>query len=203
MFSDNPFLDISYPAVLIVSLTSILLLIGRDWRWMIVALAVQNLGVFLLVSHFWPLSLSIVKLMGGWMATLLLGVAMRNAQPDSWREEELLWPSGRLFRLLAAGLVGLAVLSLSQRLIDWLPQVNVQAASGSLILIGMGLLLLSLTAQPLRVVLGLLTMLSGFEVTYAALESAALVAGLLAGVQLALAFTGAYLILGSEKEASQ
>jgi hypothetical protein len=57
------------------------------------------------------------------------------------------------------------------------------------------LLHLGLTAQPLRVVLGLLTVLSGFEILYAAVESATLVAGLLAAVNLGLALVGAYLLV--------
>jgi hypothetical protein len=73
--------------------------------------------------------------------------------------------------------------------------VEMEQVWGGLILIGIGLLHLGLTAQPLRVVLGLLTVLSGFEILYAAVESATLVAGLLAGVNLGLALVGAYLLV--------
>jgi len=41
---------------------------------------------------------------------------------------------------------------------------------------------------------GLMTVLSGFEVLYAPLEQAALVTGLLAAVNLSLALVGAFLI---------
>ncbi len=64
---------------------------------------------------------------------------------------------------------------------------------GSLLLAGMGLLQLGTSAQPFRVVLGLLTVLSGFEIIYAAVESSTLVAALLAAINLSLALTGAYL----------
>jgi hypothetical protein len=58
----------------------------------------------------------------------------------------------------------------------------------------MGLLHLGLTNRPLRVIVGLVTVLAGFEVLYAALVQAALVTGLVAAVNLGLALVGAYLI---------
>jgi hypothetical protein len=49
---------------------------------------------------------------------------------------------------------------------------------------------------------GLLTVIAGFEVIYAAIETSVLVAGLLGVVNLGLALTGAYvLISGSLEEA--
>ena len=68
-------------------------------------------------------------------------------------------------------------------------------------LIGMGLLHLGISAQPLRIILGLLTVLSGFEIIYAALESSLLVAALLAVVELGLSLTGAYILTSFEPEA--
>jgi hypothetical protein len=73
---------------------------------------------------------------------------------------------------------------------------------GSFFLIGIGLLQLSLTSHPLRVVIGLLTVLSGFEILYATMESSVLVTGLLAGVNLGLALVGAYLLVAPAMEAS-
>jgi len=58
----------------------------------------------------------------------------------------------------------------------------------------MGLLQLGLTALPLRITIGLLTVLSGFEILYAVVETSTLVSGLLAGVSLGLALVGAYLL---------
>jgi hypothetical membrane protein len=63
-----------------------------------------------------------------------------------------------------------------------------------MLLVGMGLIHLGMTTRPLRVLLGLLTTLSGFELVYAAVENSVLVAGLLAVVTLGLALVGAYLL---------
>jgi hypothetical protein len=187
-------------AIFLVTLTALLLLTIRDWRWGILALAVQYVGVIVLVALSWPLEIALVKIVAGWMAGAVLGLAMANA-PEMWRGEEHSWPSGRLFRLLTAGLTWLVVISLVPRITSWVPGIDRSVAWGGLTLISFGLLHLALTTQPLRVALGLLTLLSGFEILYAAVQTSTLVAGLLATVNIAIALTGAYLIIapGMEK----
>jgi hypothetical protein len=54
--------------------------------------------------------------------------------------------------------------------------------------------------QPLRVILGLFTALSGFELLYAAVDRSVLVAGLISGVNLGLALVGAFLLVNPEPE---
>lgn len=195
------FPGISLLALAMVILTGLALLISRDWRWLIGALAVQYLGVFLMVVYVWPLEISVVKLVAGWMSGAIVGMAISNA-PTAWQFEEQSAPSSRVFRLIAAGLVGLAVGSLAAPLQSWLPRVSLGIILSSLALVGLGLLHLGLTSQPLRSVIGLLTALSGFEILYAAVETSTLVAGLLAGVNIGLALAGAYLVLapGMEQE---
>ena len=134
------------------------------------------------------------------MSGAVLGVGL-SIVPKTWQGEEEFWPSGRLFRLLAVGLVTLVVISSALKIIQYLPGVGLEVVLGSLILTGNGLLNLGLTNHPFRVAVGLLTLLSGFEILYAALETSALVAGLLAGVNLVLALVGAFLILVPSMEA--
>ena len=76
---------------------------------------------------------------------------------------------------------------------SWLG-LSLPIAWGSLLLMGMGLLQLGTSATPLRVVLGLLTVLAGFEIIYAAVESSTLVAALLSTINLSLALTGVYML---------
>jgi hypothetical protein len=191
---------ISLPALALVLITSVLLLLVRDWRWMLAALALQYAGVFMLVALAWPLEMAVVKVITGWMAGAVLGVGV-TVVPGSWQEEERFLPSGRLFRLLAVGLVALVIFSSASKIVEWLPGVGIDIVIGSFILIGNGLLHLGLTTHPLRVAVGLLTVLSGFEILYAALQVSALVAGLLAGVNLGLALAGVFLIVMPSMEA--
>ena len=193
------FLRFALPAVILLSATSLTLLASHRWRWCLLALAVQYAGVFSLVALDWPLALAAVKLVAGWVAGLVLAITVHNS-PEVWVMEEHTQPGGALFRVLAAGLVAMVVASVASRMAEWMPGVKMEQVWGGLILIGIGLLHLGLTAQPLRVVLGLLTVLSGFEILYAAVETATLVAGLLAAVNLGLALVGAYLLSSPSME---
>ena len=185
---------LALPAVVLVSLTGIILLVSPDWRVSIAALAFQYIGVFVLVAMSWPLEMAIVKLVTGWMVCAVLALAKAGA-PGSPKEEHQGTIFNVLFRLLAAGLVGLVVASTVPRIMVWVPEISIEQLLGGGILIGMGLLHLGLTSSALRVILGLLTVLAGFEILYAAVETSVLVAGLLAAVSLGLALVGAYLLV--------
>ncbi len=178
--------------------TSSGLLISRDWRWIIGVLAVQYIGVFLLISLDWPFSMALIKLVTGWMSGAALGLTQLGRPAATHLEKA--WPSSRVFRLLAAALILLVVFSTANSLAAWLPGVSRQEAIGGLILAGTGLLQIGMSGSPFRVVIGLLTIMAGFEILYAAVETSVLVTGLLAGVTLGLALTGAYLISISEPQ---
>ncbi len=180
-------------AVVILLVTSAGLLIVRDWRWSMVLLAVQFLGMFVLTLQHWPLGMSSVKLVAGWMSAAILGMT-RSGFPSESLEEQGIWPRGRLFRLFAAGIVLLIVAATSPAVDTIMADAGYAVTSGSLLLIGMGLLHLGITSHILRVVIGLLTVLAGFEILYSAVEGSILVAALLAAINLGLALVGAFLL---------
>jgi hypothetical protein len=197
VFSD----PIVLAAVALVTLTSLYNLISREWRSSVGSLALQYIGVFILVNISWPLEMAIAKMLAGWMACAILWVAMTYV-PDSWSESEKSIKFGAIFRVLAAIIIALAVTSLVVQSESWLSNISTLLRWGSFMLVGMGLLQISLTSHPLRVIIGLLTILAGFEIIYAAIESSTLVTGLLAGVTLALALVGAYLMIAPTMEKS-
>ncbi|MCX6038532.1 MAG: hypothetical protein NTW99_11710 [Chloroflexi bacterium] len=188
---------LNWIAFLIVLVTSVGLLLQRDWRWGIGLLAIQYLSIFWLVQTHWPVSMAAAKLVTGWMACAVLGIAQLNTDPAE--EAEASWPQGRLFRLFTAGIITAATFALSLRASSWLG-LGLPIAWGSLLLVVMGLLQLGISAQPFRVILGLLTVLAGFEILYAAVESSTLVAALLSAVNLGLALTGAYFLNMPQEE---
>ncbi|MDD5370063.1 MAG: hypothetical protein PHQ40_13340 [Anaerolineaceae bacterium] len=175
----------------VLVVTSLVILISQDWRWSIGALSLQYLVVMILVMQHWPLGLAVVKLVAGWMAGAVLGLSQIG---ERVMEEESGLRTGRIFRLLAAGMVLLIAFSVAPKVSAWLPGIDITTLQGGLTLIGIGLLQLGMTARPFRVTLGLLTVLAGFEVLYAAVEFSVLVAGLLAAVTLGLALAGSYLM---------
>jgi hypothetical protein len=188
---------LNWVALILIIITSISLLLQRDWRWGIGLLATQYLSIFWLVQTHWSISMAAVKLVTGWMVCAILGIAQLNT--DTAQETEAGWPQGRLFRLFAAGIVMATTFTLSMRASIWLG-LDLPITWSSLLLIGMGLIQLGISAQPFRVVLGLLTALAGFEILYAAVESSIMVAALLSTVNLGLALTGAYFLNKSQEE---
>lgn len=186
-------LTIAWIAVAIILITSTGLLIARDWRWSLILLATQYFCMFILTLQHWPVGMASVKLVAGWMSAAILGMT-RSSFPAQDFEESGLWPRGRLFRLFAAGMVLLIVLATTPSVDTIMADAGYAVTGGSLLLIGMGLLHLGITDYNLRVVIGLMTVLSGFEILYSAVEGSILVAALLAVVNLGLALVGAYLM---------
>jgi hypothetical protein len=177
--------------LILTIITATGLLFSQDWRWNLSLLAVLYLGVFWMVQAHWPVSMAAAKLVTGWMACAVLGIAQLNTGTE--REKNNLWQQGRLFHVFAAAMVLVATFSLSLRVAGWLGVSNLVAWSG-LLMIGLGLLHLGITSDSFRVVIGLLTVMAGFEVLYAAVESSSLVTALLIVIDLGLALAGAYFL---------
>ncbi len=186
-------------AVIVIGITSIGLLLARDWRWSIILLAVQYLGMFELTLQHWPLGMASVKVVAGWMSAAILGMT-RSGLSNEDADEEYIWPRGRLFRLFAAGIVVLIVATVTPGVDTIMADAGFAVTNGSLLLIGMGLLHLGITSRVLRVTIGLMTILSGFEILYSAVEGSVLVAALLAIINLGLALVGSYLLIASNKQ---
>jgi len=168
----------------------------RDWRWLISLLALQYAGVFILTLQHWPLGMSAVKVIAGWMSAAILGMTRSNII-DEQNDTTHTLPQGRLFRLIAASIVSLIVVSGTPLVHDMLADAGLAVSAGGLLLIGMGLLHLGVTDRILQVTIGLMTVLAGFEILYSAVESSTLVAALLAVVNLGLGLAGSYLLIAA------
>jgi len=192
----------AWSAVVLVVITSVGLLLARDWRWSIILLAVQYLGMFVLTLQHWPLGMASVKMVAGWMSAAILGMT-RSSLPSEDVDEEYNWPRGWLFRLFAAAIIVLIAAVVTPRVDTIMADAGSAVTNGSLLLIGMGLLHLGITGRILRVTTGLMTALSGFEILYAAVEGSVLVAALLAVINLGLALVGAYLLIASNQNETE
>ncbi len=170
----------------------IALLVADDWRWVTVHLAVMYAVAASLLTISWPLSTSATLLVGGWMAASVLAVSQHVAGKEPERGRL----SAAAFRFLAGLLVAPLAVSLMPALMSWLPPMHPAQLWGGVALIGLGLWRLGLrSGDPFHVTVSLLTVLAGFELIEAALENSLLLAGLLAGVVVALGLAGGYLIL--------
>ena len=190
-------LALSWIVIILIAITSVGLLLSYDWRWLIIWLSIQYVGMFILTLQNWPLGMASVKVVAGWMGAAILGMTRSGLPQEDAKQTESLLPRGRLFRLFAAGITGLIVAAATPRVDAIMADAGIAVTAGSLLMIGMGLLHLSITDHILRVTIGLMTILSGFEALYATVEGSVLVAALLAVINLGLALVGAYLLTAS------
>ena len=186
---------LQYLALGLLVITSLVLILSTQWRWTAIALGIQYGMVFLLVAPALPIGLAAVKLLTGLMVVTILSASQPTFEPEgqAYHGSSVVW-----FRLLAAGLIWLFVFTMSPALSDWVP-ASYPVLTGGVLLFGMGILQLGMTTRTLRVILGLLTALSGFEIIYASIEPSSLVAALLSATTLGLALVGGYLMMEADE----
>ena len=175
--------------------TSTAILINRDWRLSLGALAVQYVAAFWLITRHLPFVMGSAKLITGWMVVAALGMTRLGLPSREDDQEESILLRGEWFRVTLVCIIALVTLGATPRVESAIPGLGWQVIAGSLILMGAGVVHLGLTSDSLNVIIGLLTMLTGFEILYAAIESSILVAGLLAITNLGLGIVGSYLLI--------
>lgn len=186
---------ISWIAVGLSLATATTILISRDWRVSLGALALQYLAAFWLVTRHLPFGMGSAKLITGWMVVAAIGMTRLGLTNLEVEKEESFWPRGQWFRAILMGIVALITVGSTLRIEAAIPGLGLPVIAGGVLLIGAGVIHLGVTSDLLRVTLGLLTMLAGFEILYAAVESSILVTGLLAVVNLGLGMVGSYLMI--------
>jgi len=185
---------VSWIAVALILATATAMLIDTDWRINLGALALQYLAMFWLVTRHLPFAMGSAKLITGWMVVAILGMT-RLGLTNVDDEEESFFSQGQTFRIALMGIVAIVTVGATPSIESAIPGLGLPVIAGGLLLIGGGIIHLGITTNIMRVILGLLTMLAGFEILYAAIESAILVTGLLAVVNLGLGVVGSYLML--------
>jgi hypothetical protein len=193
---------LAFPSVILLGFSALILLISYDWRLSVSALGVMYVGVFFLVALTWPIEMAIIKLVTGWISASVLGISSLNRYIGQQPKNTYL-ASEVVFRISAAGLVSLVTISLADGVHTWLLILSKEQVLGGVILIGMGLLHMGFSTQPLRTVVGLLTFFAGFEIIYISIESSILVTGLLAVTNMGMALVGSYLMISPNLEVDE
>jgi hypothetical protein len=191
---------ISVPtAALGVIVTAEILIVIQDWRLSLLALAAQYVFVGLLLTRVLVPELAALKALIGLIICPVLyvtAVRVRWGRPSAPTDGRSGWrlSTSESFRLVAALMGGLVAYNLATRPGLMLPQVQDTSINvACFALMGLGLLALGLTEEPLKAGMGLLTFMSGFELFYAGLEQSLLVIGFLGMVNLLIALGVAYL----------
>ncbi len=191
---------------LFVLLTGSILVLVRDWRASIAALVIQYLAMGALLAQSLRVEIVIAKIMTGAFVGLILYLSARQS---GWQNRPTfsndglralggirfvggeVFPPGRVFRLLLTLLLLVVAVSLAQSYpINLLSQLQTISIYW-LLLVGVSLLILS--ENPLKVGQGLLTFFMGFELWYTISENSLLMVGLLGAVNLMLAISVGYL----------
>lgn len=198
------------PAVIGVFVTGGLLVVSRDWRINLMALAANYSFVAVLMTQVIRLEMVALKGLIGWLICLVFyfteqqakvltratgersDLALRSwfsARVEGWRRHGI---SARgTFGLMAAIMVAVVAYAVSSSIP--LPEVPEEIALTCYLLGGLGMLLLGLSEDPLRIGIGMLIFLSGFDLFYTALEQSLVVTGLLGSLSFVIALGAAYL----------
>lgn len=186
---------VSWAAVGLILATSTVMLIIHDWRINLGALALQYIAAFWLVTRHLPFVMGSTKLITGWMVVAALGMTRLSLSSEEEDNEESSLLRGRWFRMILMCIVALVTAGVTARIEVVIPGLGLPVIAGGILLIGAGVVHLGVTSEILRVIIGLLTLLTGFEILYAAVESSILVTGLLSVISLGLGLAGSYLLL--------
>jgi len=198
------------PAVIAVTVTATLLVVSRDWRLNVFALAAQYFFVALLMTQVIRVEMAAVKGLIGWVICLVFyltgqqsrsvrglpdsggDVSVRNwfaARLEGWRHQGI--SARAAFNFMAVVLVGVTAYASSSAVP--LPQVSKGLGFVCYWLVALAILVLGLSEDPLRVGVGLLMFLSGFDLFYVALEPSLVVTGFLGVISFMIGLGAAYL----------
>ena len=166
---------------------------ANKWQIKLLSLASAYIFVFILVGQSWPLSIAVVKWISGWIACAIL--ALTEASMPPIKKTQISRTTGIAFRILAVSLISIIVIAIAPQLSNWINNIVIYQSIGALLLIGIGLMGISLNSRILPIVIGLLSIFAGFEIIYSVVEVSSRLAALLAAINLGIAMAGAYLIL--------
>jgi len=180
-------------AFILIVISAMIILIFRYWLINALAMAVQYLAAFILVSLSWPMGMAVIKLIVGWMATAAVALTLFRQRPTRSATE----PEASLFFRGLAGLTVILIVFVTAPTLqsNIFPQLDLIIIQGGMVLLTMALMQLGTNSEPYLTIFSLLSFLSGFEVIHAGLEISTLLTGLLAVTNLGLALIGVYFVV--------
>ena len=188
---------------LIVAVAVVMLI--ADWRFSLLALALQYVFVAILLSTLIPLQIAVVRLIAGGLVATMFYLTARRVQPRRRRQRvpgdvdgdpfavpvrSIFWMN-LPFRLISLALVALSVIALSGQYVLLNSPLLFWAIG--LWLAGGGLVTIALTRDALKLGMGLLFFTSGFGIIYLSIDNSLLIYGLLVISDLVIALTVAHI----------
>jgi hypothetical protein len=174
-------------ALVLSGITAGIIIVSDDFRIRITVLALQYICVAILVSLSIPLRLGIIKLITGFIVVIIFWLTNKYRKYVDKEKGDRGLPTGWIFKILAVLLVSTSALGIGGIQFLKLPGIPTMSIASSTLLMGLGLLQLGLTEQPFGIGIGLLTLMSGFEIIYSYLEPSLAVMGLIASIHVGIA----------------
>ncbi len=203
------------PAVLILLFTATLIALFWDWRLALFALIIQYLVVGLLFVDLLDPRLAIIKVLVGMFVCLILYMTARQVRygrlPADLSPEEVSHIKGdqakialgpwtvshaAVLRTVTVVLAIIVMVIVTRQITISLPGIPDDLShinQAVLILMGMGVVGIVVSRNPLPAGMALFTFLTGFELYYAALEQSVAMLVALAALNFALALAVSYL----------
>lgn len=171
-------------------------LVRRQWALNIMALGLQYICIFLLILEVRSPLLASIKLIVGLMVSLMLFTTLVSSGLIESLIKRRRLSTGEVFR----GTIAMLLVLISFLAGPALQQSAFPQSSQLLLRVSVGLILFGLfqmgtITEPLYLVIGLLTFLSGFELLYASLEFSRVLEALFTAVNLSLALMGSFFIV--------
>ncbi len=199
------------PAVYALALLSLTILVVRDWRITLLALAGHYLLSGLLFADVLLPHLAFVKVLTGLFVCLIFYMTARQAQPLPAPETGQPWrlrlgpfvvANTWLWRAFAGLLAALLAIYLGQRPGLFLPGMGAETAhiNGAVFLLfTLGLLQMSLARDAWQIGVGFFLALTGFELFYNNLEQSPGILAALTAVNLVISLAVAFLAQGQRQ----
>jgi hypothetical protein len=181
---------VNYFLIFILTVALFGLILANTRRLMMIAFGVVVLMLFSINIQFWSFGFAASKFLTGLMAMLILALT-----PGQHIEANTIKSgAGRIFYSVSFSFCILLVFFTIQKTTRFLAVGQDQSMPALLVLL-CGFILLGIAQHPFRIIMGLLTIITGFEVLYSAVEQSLLVNGLLGAVMLLIAWVGSYLLM--------
>lgn len=183
--------------LIIIAAACYLMLIVNKWQKALLSCGMIYLSAFLIMLQFWSFNFSLVKLISGLMALVIIGLSLikRFHNPTEQNKARL------IFRLSAYSLILLIMVFMSSGVTQNL-SIPLEIVLASFIMIGFAIFQLGISQEPYKVFLAIMTFLLGFELIFTTNESSLLINGLLSMITLLISVVGGYIIV-NEFESSE
>lgn len=188
---------IQWISTLLLVITSLGILVDLEWKNNSALMALQFFATFFLLMVFWPINMSGSFLIAGWVSVLIIVMTNQNIKRTDGANINT-FSLEKLFRLFTGGLVLLIIITSYSNISNWFPSATPPLLISSLNLIFIGFLMIGMSQKIDRVIFGLLTIMTGFEIAFTQVDNSVLMLALLCLILMSISLVGSFLMNNAE-----